>query len=76
MEEKETVFTVEGIHCPKCVEALESYMSGMLGIYQLDVSGDYKEVSIVYNINEIDSQGLRAKIESTPDKEFKVTAIS
>lgn len=74
MEEK-VIFTVDGIHCPKCVEALEKHFLPFKEIKHSEVSSDYKEVVVVYDSKRTGIEQVKSYIESTPGKEFRVMDV-
>ena len=66
------VFTVEGIHCPKCVEKLESVVGSVSGILGITVSEDLKRVTVNFEAGSINAETIKREIEAVPEKDFVV----
>lgn len=73
---KTNVFNVDGIMCPMCVQALDKFLSGVDGIGEVLVSDDFKQVTVNYDVNILSATEIVSKIESVPDKDFKVIDVS
>lgn len=74
MEKTTVELKVTGIHCPKCVAALEKQAAGTAGILSLQV-GEGTEARIItvdYDAEIADVPAMIAMIENTPGKEFLV----
>ena len=72
MKQTTTVFTVDGVFCPKCVERLHKSLDGTAGLDKLSVSYDFEKVTIIHDADVIKAKDLQEKIESIPEKDFKV----
>lgn len=66
------VFHVTGIHCPKCVEALQKSAGAAPGIIRITVSPDHTDVTAEYRPEEISPAAIGRLIESVPGKKFRV----
>jgi copper chaperone CopZ len=76
MKLNEALFIVKGIHCPNCVAAIEKTMQDESGIRKVFVSTDYTKVHIEYDEDNINLLEIVEKIESVPNKEFKVLSYN
>lgn len=73
---KAEVYNVKGIMCPRCVQALKAHLAETECINEISVSDDYEQVTVSFEDDIISTEEIKKKIETVPDKDFKVMGIA
>ncbi|MEW6456416.1 MAG: copper ion binding protein [Acidobacteriota bacterium] len=69
-------YKVDGIVCEKCVKDIESSLSNLKGVNEVNVSLEKGKVSVKAESKEVSSQNLAKVIEDIAEGKFKVKEIT